>query len=85
MSRSSGCRFSVVYMGMEVEGLMGNGEEIGMKGSRKPRWEEQRVWCGESQSAMLKMVGHVEIVFNNVVMWVGSQPKVSEEGILTVE
>jgi len=40
MFRSSGCRFCVVYMGEKVEGLMGNGEEIGMKGSRKPRWEE---------------------------------------------
>jgi len=29
-----------------VEGMVGNGEEIGMKGSRKPRSEELRVCRG---------------------------------------
>ena len=43
MSRSSGCRFSVVHMGEKVEGLVGNGEKGGRKGSGKPRCEELRV------------------------------------------
>jgi len=46
MFGSSGCRFSVVRMGGKVEGMVGNGEEIGMKGSRKPRCEELRIWRG---------------------------------------
>ena len=76
---SSGCRFCVVWMGGNVDGMVGNGEERGMKGSRKPRCEENG-WFGVvvgsgpicKWSAMLKMVGHVEIHFNNVVMWGGS-------------
>jgi len=27
-------------MGEKVEGMVGNGEKIGRKGSRRPRWEE---------------------------------------------
>ena len=42
----SGCMFSVLGMDGNVEGMVGNGEEIGMKGSRKPRCEELRVWRG---------------------------------------
>jgi len=43
MSRSIGCRFYVVYMVEKLEGMVGNGEIGGRKGSRKPRWEELRV------------------------------------------
>jgi len=39
MFRSSGCRFSVLRMVGKVEGMVGNGEEIGREGSRKPRSE----------------------------------------------
>ena len=46
MFGSSGCRFPVVRMGGKVEGMVGNPEKIGMKGSRKPRSEELRVCRG---------------------------------------
>jgi len=62
----------VLIVAQKVEGLMGNPEKIGMKVSRKPRCEELKVWRGGRYSAMLKTVGHIEILFNNVVMWGGS-------------
>ena len=60
---SSGCRFSVVGMGWEGRR---NGEEIGREGSRKPRSEGLAWW-----SAMLKMVGHVGIVFKDAAVRIG--------------
>jgi len=33
-----------VFRGVDGREGRGNGEEIGMKGSRKPRCEELRVW-----------------------------------------
>ena len=45
-------------MGVNVEGMVG--EEIWMKGSRKPRIEGLSWW---------EVVGHVGIVVNNVVTW----------------
>jgi len=49
--------------------LIDNPAEIGSKGSRKPRWEEVSVWRRRRWSAVLNIIGHFEILFNNVVMW----------------
>jgi len=80
MSRSIRRWFSVLFVAQKVEGLIGNPEKIGRKGSRKPRWEEVRVWRRRRWYAMLNIVGHFEILFNNVVMWKEVSRKVVKKG-----
>jgi len=47
MSRYNGKLFSVMFMARNVVGLIrkfGNPAKIVRKGSRKPRWADERVW-----------------------------------------